>query len=160
MRKSLEALDWKRQWQQTREAHQIIGIIRKLRSGQHTGWGNHAAVRMWYGYEPALTHYFNISLSISFEKVNVRRFQPIAITEQIVLPLWFGCPAVHESHRRRLLSKDYMFYSQLGWQEPPGGPDTYVWPVDKEYFLHPAVDEWRASDEYAKYASTLPRELL
>jgi hypothetical protein len=54
------------------------------------------------------------------------------------LPMWFKNKklrqAVESSHRLALLSKNYSWYSQLGWAEDDGvHHDTYdyVWPVEK-----------------------------
>lgn len=109
------------------------------------GWRHHPAVRMWAGYEEALTRYgleicraWSASgrrdtcaglLGAELGRVRgviVPRTQP-ELAAAGALPPWLGDPAFHRSHRSALVRKDPAHYRPLF----PGVPDDlpYVWPV-------------------------------
>ncbi|GAA4605586.1 MSMEG_6728 family protein [Actinoallomurus liliacearum] len=109
------------------------------------GWRHHPAVRMWTGYEEALTCY---GLVICREwcsagrrdtcaaglrtELRTARFIPAArdqagLAAAGALPPWLGDPDFHRSHQSALLRKDPDHYARFF----PGVPDDlpYVWPV-------------------------------
>ncbi|TNY35874.1 MSMEG_6728 family protein [Thermomonospora catenispora] len=109
------------------------------------GWRRHPAVRMWAGYEEALTRY---GLEICREWCSAGRADTCAATlladlargtgvrrvrtqEDLErageLPPWLGDPSFHRSHQSSLLRKDPAHYGPLF----PGVPDDlpYVWPA-------------------------------
>lgn len=126
-RKSFECLDYKRLGKQRVEAKQILNALDKIVSAQEkrVGWGNHPAVKMWKGYEPALALYHNISI-LEWVRRGFNNSMPlIRIIEPIKMPPWFGDEKFHASHRSNLLRKDPEFYSKFNWIEDSGLP--YVW---------------------------------
>ena len=128
LRASAQALDYKRLGKQRIEAKQIHDIV----SGQRTvgGWVSHPAVTMWRGHADALALYHNTIISewVARGYVNNMPYLPIPDGE-IVMPLWFDTDAFHSAHRRMLLRKDPVFYSEYGWPEQDDGvEDGYIWP--------------------------------
>lgn len=132
--KSAEALDQKRLGKQRVETLQILNTL----AGISKGWASHPAVKMWRGYEQALVIYgvaitqewrmrgykdtcqrkiINLSTAFSMPKSG----------ELIQLPPWWGDESVHNSHKSKLLQKDYQWYSQFGWDVPLDL--EYVWPA-------------------------------
>ena len=100
------------------------------------GWQSHPAVRMWMGYVPALTLY---GLAMVDEwtsrggsdstRSNILELAPEAAAEDlsnIPMPPWLGDPALHRSHRSRLIAKAPDVYRN----KFPGTPSDldYVWP--------------------------------
>jgi hypothetical protein len=143
---SAQVLDWRRLNKQITEALQIL---QSLEGGG--GWSHHPAVRMWSGYEIALTEYGCVmydewmrrfeagerggklthksgeELLDRLERCDIRRYE---------LPPWWGDHRLHSTHRACLLAKDPKHYGQLGWTEEPtprtadGWP--YWWPGERE----------------------------
>lgn len=95
------------------------------------GWANHSAVRMWRGYEDALSVYYNTILGEWIDRGyrNSMPFLAVGRLFEFQMPFWFGDEAFHASHRSNLLRKDPKFYGQYKWKEPNDLP--YVWPVPK-----------------------------
>jgi hypothetical protein len=108
------------------------------------GWRHHPAVRMWRGYEEALTRYgleicrrwceaghrdtCAASLSAEFQAASglaTPRIQP-ELARAGALPPWLGDPAFHRSHRSALVRKDPGYYRPLFPDVPDDLP--YVWP--------------------------------
>jgi hypothetical protein len=108
------------------------------------GWRHHPAVRMWRGYEEALTRYgleicrewcgaghrdtCAASLSAEFEaatRLATPRTQP-ELARAGALPPWLGDPDFHRSHRSALVRKDPGYYRPLFPDVPDDLP--YVWP--------------------------------
>lgn len=104
------------------------------------GWQNHPVTAMWRGYVPGLTAYGLATVRawtdrgyadtvgpqlVEFAPEVVGRSQE-ELAAQGLLPPWLGDPALHESHRSRLIAKDPGFYRPLF----PGTPEDldYVWP--------------------------------
>jgi hypothetical protein len=120
---SLRCLDSRRLGKQRVEAFQILNTL----LGKSKGWQNHPAVKMWKGYEPALTLYYNVSLEVWAERgyQNVK-LQRKACCDCPELPTWIGMDRFHASHRSNLLRKNPEFYRHHGWIEPSNLP--YIWP--------------------------------
>jgi hypothetical protein len=136
VRESLESIDNQRLNKQILEASQIIQCI----DDPDRGYQSHPAVRMWRGHILALCNYGAIAADVFAERfckaddrsvwfarrqTELRSKYPI---EQGKYPPWFGCIAVHASHRSRLIVKNPDRYG-------PEWPDTpedmpYLWPVN------------------------------
>jgi len=116
-----KVLDYRRLGNQRVEARKILSTI-----SNGGGWSNHPAVRMWRGYEAALTKYSNIMIQ-EWIRRGYRNTMEIIDPGIVKLPPWVGDPAFHASHRGNLLRKDPSWYGKFGWSESPDLP--YVWPV-------------------------------
>jgi len=119
--KTVACLDWRRLGKQRVEAYQILNVLR----GQSTGWANHPAIKMWRGYEDALAVYMNCCIS-EWIRRGYNNNMKLELVENYDLPEWVGWEDFHSSHRSNLLRKDFIYYSQFGWDEPNDLP--YVWP--------------------------------
>lgn len=126
---SARSLDYKRLGKQRVETLQILNAL----AGKTRGWVNHPATKMWRGYEQALCLY---GLAVTQEWRNrgykdtcQQQIQEYArhFDGKIVLPAWWGNQNIHDSHKSKLLQKDYAWYSQFGWDVPLNL--EYVWPV-------------------------------
>jgi Pyrimidine dimer DNA glycosylase len=126
---SAECLDYKRLNKQILECDQILAAIEKDKSGftGKIGWINHPATRMWRGYENALKIYRNTCLKAWIGRGYNSTREFLKVEQSELLPIWFGRPDFHASHRSNLLRKDREYYSQFFWTEPDNLP--YVWPV-------------------------------
>ncbi|WP_341721434.1 MSMEG_6728 family protein [Micromonospora sp. FIMYZ51] len=138
---SARALDQRRLGKQRVEA---IQVLRGL-TWPGYGWRHHPAVKMWTGYEEALTRYgldvcavwcatgradtcaatLAADLAAARGIEQVRSQQELAVAGE--LPPWLGREDLHLSHRSSLLRKDPAHY------RPIFGPDVpddleYVWP--------------------------------
>lgn len=120
---SLRCLDNKRLGKQRVEAMQILDALKPTSTSR---WRNHPAVKMWKGYENALTHYMNEAVR-EWERRGFRniKMKEVEIDGPIVYPPWFGNADFHASHRSNLLRKKPEWYSQFGWKEPSNM--EYVW---------------------------------
>lgn len=101
-KRSAEALDYRRLGKQRVEAYQIL---RTLYGCEKAGWANHPAVKMWRGYEGALTAYYNCCIQewiCRGYKNNMRRC--FIAADDVKLPPWFG-GKIHASHREALTYK-------------------------------------------------------
>ena len=84
---------------------------------------------MWEGREDALEMYAaNIADEMWRRDISVPQWAPEISWGCCNMPEWMGHPAVHESHRRNLLRKDYQHYKPRFPQEV-GGSDVYAWPT-------------------------------
>lgn len=130
---SLEVLDNKRLGKQRVEALQILNVLfgKPTKTGKpYKGWLNHPCVTMWKGYENILAHYYNASIDVWVERGFKNTMEKFDVDSSIKdWPKWFGNEMFHASHRSNLLRKDYIYYSQFGWEDNP--EDPYVW-IDKE----------------------------
>ncbi len=122
---------------------EALQILRALVIPEY-GWQSHPAVQMWMGYVPALTLY---GLSMVDEwtarggedstRDKIMEFAPQAAhpdyAAKIPMPPWLGDPALHLSHRSKLIAKDPRFYTPLF---PGTEPDLeYFWPEPKHLLL-------------------------
>lgn len=118
-----KCLDWRRLGKQRVEAYQILLILK----GQTTAWKNHPAVKMWQGYEQALTLYKNTCIIEWISRGYKNNMTIENTSHNIIMPSWLGDNEFHKAHRSNLLRKNYEFYSQYGWNEPNDLP--YIWPT-------------------------------
>lgn len=127
--KSLSCLDLKRLGNQRRECRSILTVLLDKPDSRYR---NHAAVRMWRGYENALILYYNCALEIFAERGGHNiQLKPLEYLDKPMLfPPWLGDDRVHASHRSKLLSKKPEWYQKYNWTESPDMP--YFWPVPKE----------------------------
>jgi hypothetical protein len=138
---SARALDSRRLGKQRVEAIQVLRALTR----PVYGWKHHPVVKMWHGYEEALTRYgldmcaawgatgradtCAVTLAADLETSTgtsvVRTQETLAAAGE--LPPWLGDPDLHRSHRSALLRKDPGYYRALF----PGDPDDlpYVWPA-------------------------------
>ena len=120
---SLKCLDNKRLGKQRVEAWQVLKTLR----GLSTGWVNHPAVRMWRGFVPALTEYYNLSLDVWESRgFNNIVLESLSVIEPVVMPPWVGQPSFHLSHKSNLLRKNQVWYRKF-WPEIPDNL-PYIWP--------------------------------
>lgn len=117
---------------------EVLQVLRALTFVDY-GWRNHPAVRMWRGFVPALVAY---GVAVCDEWT--ARGRADAVKEGLLaftggrepdrarlreggqLPPWFGCDAVHQSHRSALVRKDPVHYRPFFPDVPDDLP--YVWP--------------------------------
>jgi hypothetical protein len=113
------------------------------------GWRNHPAVKMWHGYESALTNYI-VEMVIEWKHRGYKSTiaeKALATYDRALelglvwengnaeLPHWFHEPVLDQlmsSHRLALLTKNYDWYRQFDWAEDTGVAPTsyeYVWAV-------------------------------
>lgn len=124
---------------------ECLQIVKTLLVG--AGWQNHPAVKMWRGYEIALLDY---QLAVCDEWAVVREYEDTCAEKTIALfeeheyhpqalanffetgnyesPPWLGDPAFHESHRSRLMVKNFQHYGPL-FAADTRRDLPYVWPV-------------------------------
>jgi len=104
------------------------------------GWQRHPVTAMWRGYVPGLTAYGLATVRAWTERGfadtvgdQMLEFAPevdgvpqAELAAAGLLPSWIGDPAVHESHRSKLIAKAPEIYRPLF----PGTPEglEYVWP--------------------------------
>ena len=139
---SARALDQKRLGKQRVEAIQVLrGLTRP-----DYGWRNHPAVKMWAGYEEALTRYgldmcavwcepgradtcaatLATDLATACGLTTIRTQDALAAAGD--LPPWLGRDDLHRSHRSSLLRKDPAHYAPIFPADTPLDLD-YVWPA-------------------------------
>jgi hypothetical protein len=119
-KKSLQTLDYRRLGKQRVEAYQII---RAIKFGG--GYSRHPVVRMWHGHINALKHYYNLAIDEWVKRGYRNNMHKMKIPGKIAYPRWFGRDEFHAAHCSNMLRKDYCYYSQYGWSEPPDLP--YLW---------------------------------
>lgn len=106
----------------------MLTMLRTL-SGYSDGYRNHAAVKMWVGYVPALSAY-GVAICKEWVRRGYKDYCRGSIEAYggtLLLPPWFGDKRLHSSHRAALLYKDQAWYSQYGWSETP--QLCYWWPT-------------------------------
>ncbi|MER6586418.1 MSMEG_6728 family protein [Micromonospora chalcea] len=137
---SARTLDQKRLGKQRVETIQVLrGLTRP-----DYGWRNHPAVKMWAGYEEALTRYgldmcavwcepgradtcagtLATDLATACGIAVIRTQDELAAAGE--LPPWLGRDDLHRSHRSSLLRKDPVHYARLFTDVSPDL--EYVWP--------------------------------
>lgn len=119
--KSAQTLDYRRLGKQRVEAYQILRTLK----GEAKGWANHPAVKMWRGYEDALTLYMNSCIR-EWKQRGYNNTMEILPVSRIEMPPWFGDPEFHRAHQSNLIRKDAAFYGPLFPGVPADLP--YVWP--------------------------------
>ncbi|MFG2063327.1 MSMEG_6728 family protein [Micromonospora sp. NPDC048871] len=138
---SARALDQRRLGKQRVEAIQVLRGL--TRPGY--GWRNHPAVKMWAGYEEALTRYgldvcevwcaagradtcavtLAADLATACGIEQVRSQHELAVAGE--LPPWLGRDDLHLSHRSSLIRKDPDHYRPIFGDQVPLDLE-YVWP--------------------------------
>ena len=123
---------------------ETIQVLRALTLATY-GWKHHPAVRMWRGFEEAVTRY-GLDMCAAWTALGradtcattlaadlrtatgltTVRTQP-ELAEANALPPWLGDPALHRSHQSALVRKDPDHYGPLFPTVPDDLP--YVWPV-------------------------------
>ncbi|MFC3503114.1 MSMEG_6728 family protein [Micromonospora krabiensis] len=142
---SARTLDQKRLGKQRVET---IQVLRGLTWPTY-GWRNHPAVKMWAGYEEALTRYgldmcavwvepgradtcattMALDLATACGVETVRTQDELAAAGE--LPPWLGREDLHRSHRSSLVRKDPAHYRPIFGDVPDDL--EYVWPAsDRE----------------------------
>jgi hypothetical protein len=147
-----KVLDNKRLNKQALEGWQILMVLLELDPQGNfrpaKGWKNHPAVKMWRGHEMALYVYiqamvkewksrgFNSTIGEKAHATMIRAEELDLLSHPSDPPAWIRDMSffdeIASSHRTALLSKEYEWYSQFGWEEDPGyRPETYdyIWPV-------------------------------
>jgi hypothetical protein len=119
-KKSLQTLDYRRLGKQRVEAYQILRALKFS-----NGYSKHPAVKMWRGHTNALKLYYNLCLDEWINRGYRNNIHKMKISGKITYPRWFGRDEFHAAHRSNMLRKDYCYYSQYGWSEPPDLP--YLW---------------------------------
>lgn len=119
---SVQVLDMRRLGKQRVEAQQILNTL----SGKSLGWKNHPAVKMWAGYENALSNYLAFAINEWTARGYVNNMARPKFHSQLTMPRWWG-GAIHASHRSNLLRKNPEWYGRLGWVE--ANNMEYVWPT-------------------------------
>ena len=120
-KKSLESLDNKRLGKQRVETYQLIAGL----EGRLTLTGkaysksriNHPISQMFRNNIPALKQYLNDSIDVWVARGKNNTMKKEVITEEIVMPVWFGDETFHKSHRANLLRKDASYYGAHGWTD-------------------------------------------
>lgn len=144
-RKCAKSLDRQRLGKQRAEC---VGIYNVLTNPNTKGNPNIPQVRMWAGCELALLAYTfatcrewqDRGYNDSVLEWCICQMPPKTMVTQEwliqnhlnLVPSWLGAPALHSSHRSRLVCKDWSYYAaKLGWLEEPG---EYFWPGSSEEF--------------------------
>ena len=118
-KKSLESLDNKRLGKQRVETYQLIagleGRLTLTGKAYSKGRINHPISQMFRNNIPALKQYLNDSIDVWVARGKNNTMKKEVITEEIVMPVWFGDETFHKSHRANLLRKDAIYYGAHGW---------------------------------------------
>lgn len=142
-KKIAKCLDNKRLGKQRVEACQILSTL----VGISDGWRTHPAVKMWAGHEGALATYTLVMceewINRGYQDTRREFIHEIYASDWIkpgstVFPVWWNDERVHDSHKARLLSKNYSHYlsticngDEEDAAELMSTYDDYVWPVGK-----------------------------
>ena len=99
-KKSLESLDDKRLGKQRVETYQLIAGLegRPTKTGKPYSKGrvNHPISQMFRDNLPALKQYLNDSIDVWVARDKNNTMQKEVITEEIVMPSWFGNEEFHD----------------------------------------------------------------
>jgi len=122
-RETAVCLDWRRLGRQRVEAYQILRTL----SGLSKGWNRHPAVKMWAGYELALSAYMNEMIKEWMKRGYKNNMYLVALPESYARPEWLGDRAIHTAYRSNLIRKDPDHYREF-WPDIPADL-PYIWPV-------------------------------
>jgi hypothetical protein len=128
---SAKVLDRQRLGKQRIEGTQIIKILCGKQVGN--GWRNHPAVKMWQGYELALSEYIFAMCdewtSRGYKDTCKDKVKDIVkdLQQNYILPYWFGNKNFHRSHKSNLIRKKQEYYGEL-WPDVPSDLE-YIWPT-------------------------------
>jgi hypothetical protein len=154
--KTMRDLDQQRLGKQRVEAKQILSAL-EAQGDEDAAWGNHPAVQMWLGYEPALILYglfcchewrivrkFNDSLWGHFAD-KAKEYGMLEVDEtcraanmpgDVEMPPWLANRWVLRSHRSKLMAKNPALYGKKYLGTPEDMP--YLWPVN----------DWKLPEKY------------
>jgi len=130
--KTAKCLDLKRLGKQRVEAMQILMVLTGLNKSK--AWTNHPAVKMWRGYEGALSEYAHAICDewiqhgykdTCKDKID-QMMEKYYSNKPTIMPSWVGSEDFHKSHQSNLLRKKPEHYSKF-FTCPNNLP--YVWPV-------------------------------
>ncbi|MFI7076951.1 MSMEG_6728 family protein [Micromonospora sp. NPDC049903] len=139
---SASTLDQRRLGKQRVEAIQVLRGL--TRPGY--GWRHHPAVKMWTGYEEALTRYGldvcavwcatgradTCATTLTADLAAARGIERVRTQQELAeageLPPWLGRADLHLSHRSSLLRKDPAHYRPIFGDDTPTDVE-YVWPT-------------------------------
>lgn len=122
--KSAKVLDRRRLGCQRKEARQILYTI----TNNKKAWSNHPAVKMWRGYETALSYYGDCIIQEWVRRGYQNNMKIFGVKpKEEEYPEWFGTFQFHRSHRSNLIRKFPEHYRQFWPYEKDDLP--YVWPV-------------------------------
>ena len=122
------SLDKRRVFKQVIEARQIIDALTNPLSNSYR-FRNHPAVKMWSGYTEFLKQYYNVLLEVCLNKWKINTKYKYLTVDSIILPWWWNNDNFHNSHKARLLEKDYSYYSQtIGIEYINFNNSKYWWP--------------------------------
>ena len=113
---SASVMDMRRLGKQRVETWQII----KALTEPEYGWKNHPAVKMWRGHVPSLVEYGIAMIeewrSRGYKDTLLPRFMGIRDLNNAIAPYWVGDANFHASHRSKLLSKNFDWYSKYNFK--------------------------------------------
>ena len=146
-RQSAEVLDFRRLGKQRVEVLQILRALESTK--KDAGWINHPAVKMWEGYQYALSIY-GLECCVAWENRGYNR----GTTRDEILwrakrysgtggiphakPFWFGDDRFHSAHRRMLVWKmpDHYLVKFVDVPEVPLHKPDYYWPTKSPGMSH------------------------
>ena len=145
--KSLSVLDRSRLGKQRIECKQIIAVLQ----GESQGWKNHPAVKMWIGYLPAISHYYNLCLK-EWETRGYKndKCQYIDIVDPIVMPWYIGWEPFHLSHQASLMRKDTSYYKDKFKVPDFYLTRGYIWPSPSNNLSSLSLKELDSRGIFAK----------
>lgn len=123
---SARVLDSVRLRNQRRESKSILTSIETM-----SGWFNHPATRMWWGYEHHLCLY-TLAIMDECARRGTSSQTRTWFTGRLSryserVPHWMGDSEFHRAHRSNLIRKEPTIYRDvLGWTEQDDLP--YIWP--------------------------------
>jgi len=127
-RESALVLDYRRLGKQRVETLQIL----KSLLNPDYGWKSHPAVKMWVGFEPALSAYgveiCKAWIEMGYKDTCLEKISLLVEPSIEILPPWIGDERLHDSHKSNLLRKMPEHYAQLFGEVGPDMP--YFWPAD------------------------------
>jgi hypothetical protein len=123
---SASVLDYRRLGKQRVETLQIL----KSLLDPEYGWKSHPAVKMWVGFESALSAY-GVEIckewkSRGYKDTCLEKICLLVEPGIDTLPPWIGDERVHESHRSNLVRKLPEYYIPFFGDISPSTP--YFWP--------------------------------
>jgi len=133
---SASVLDYRRLGKQRVETLQILQSLDRFQNQgvEKSGWINHPATQMWFGYEKSLINYGKIIClewisrgykDTCYEKIS--SFIDVFIFSKDEDPWWLGVDKLHMSHKAMLYNKDSAYYAHFA--SASARCDTYWWPT-------------------------------
>lgn len=118
-------------------------VWREAKTLINGGWPHHPVAKLWANYKPYLSLYCLHGLDELNRKgwidpmksINLAKYFLDVINQHdniIHVPWWILDNSIYfkvvESHRRNLLFKDPVYYSQFNWGPVPTTKPDYFWP--------------------------------